>query len=639
MKKGFLRVLTLAATCTLLNGCTYLTQGVWAPETRGAQAAGEDLFGDHANRIVYLEQNWGPADSLWFYNTTQGSDLLPYDIFLYLEQADSRSLFRSDENMRHYRYLVQNPTKDNPDGLPVGMVKDTYLGREYMGFTCAACHTSQLNYQGLGIRIDGAPPLADMDGFMHGLEAALLASLEDDEKFTRLAKNVLGKHYPEGSDELRALLDETHQRRKAYNYINAPLHGPQLVAYGYGRLDAFGRIYNRVLHQLTPDDFNFNPANAPVSYPFLWDTPQHDYVQWNGVGANAKTGALGRNVGEVMGVFGSMDLSRETRSKGYVSSVDVRNIVRLEHHLAKLYSPVWPADILPPVDETLAARGKEVFVEYRCHQCHQAIIRDDPKRQVFAQMASLDLIGTDSTAVDNAIAYQGKTGYFYERATPKKFVDAIGSRYPEKTSVLPMLVTAGEGIVKQPDPDKSYIRRLFERLYDVITAVRENPAPDDLRQLDFLASDAFPTYLRAYKGRPLNGIWATAPYLHNGSVPNLYELFLPQCDSEALLAGEVTPGETCRSVEFTVGSREFDPDKVGYVQRSAAEYPGLFVFNTRLPSNSNAGHEYAAGKTPVLRLDAANRPILDENGKPQLEWLPPISKPDRWALVEYLKTL
>ena len=33
--------------------------------------------------------------------------------------------------------------------------------------------------------------------------------------------------------------------------------------------------------------------------------------------------------------------------------------------------------------------------------------------------------------------------------------------------------------------------------------------------------------LLAYKARPLTGIWATAPYLHDGSVPTLYDLLLP----------------------------------------------------------------------------------------------------------------
>src|SRR5215470_17865054 len=42
-------------------------------------------FSDRVQRIEYLEQGWAPADSLWFYFVTQGSDLMPYDFFMVLE--------------------------------------------------------------------------------------------------------------------------------------------------------------------------------------------------------------------------------------------------------------------------------------------------------------------------------------------------------------------------------------------------------------------------------------------------------------------------------------------------------------------------------------------------------------------------
>jgi hypothetical protein len=58
---------------------------------------------------------------------------------------------------------------------------------------------------------------------------------------------------------------------------------------------------------------------------------------------------------------------------------------------------------------------------------------------------------------------------------------------------------------------------------------------------------------------------------------------------------------------FSVGRWEFDPKKVGRV--SDGQVP--FVVDTRVTGNSNKGHEY--GTT-----------LPDE---------------DRWALVEYLKTL
>ena len=33
-----------------------------------------------------------------------------------------------------------------------------------------------------------------------------------------------------------------------------------------------------------------------------------------------------------------------------------------------------------------------------------------------------------------------------------------------------------------------------------------------------------------YRARPLDGVWATAPYLHNGSVPTLEDMLKPQAE-------------------------------------------------------------------------------------------------------------
>ncbi|MCE7915728.1 MAG: ribonuclease E, partial [Nitrosomonas sp. PRO4] len=119
--------------------------------------------------------------------------------------------------------------------------------------------------------------------------------------------------------------------------------------------------------------------------------------------------------------------------------------------------------------------------------------------------------------------------------------------------------------------------------------------------------------LSAYKARALNGIWATAPYLHNGSVPTLYDLLLPKKRE-----GDPDDGEY-RPDQFEVGSREFDPAKVGL---KSSGYEG-FTFNTDLKGNSNAGHEYASGKTAQL------------DGR----ILKPLNKEERLDLLEYLKTL
>jgi len=83
-----------------------------------------------------------------------------------------------------------------------------------------------------------------------------------------------------------------------------------------------------------------------------------------------------------------------------------------------------------------------------------------------------------------------------------------------------------------------------------------------------------PASLTSLKAGPLLGIWATAPFLHNGSVPNLYELLSP-------------PEQ--RSSTFWVGSTELDTLKLGFVVTERAD---LFKFDARLPGNHNSGHAY-----------------------------------------------
>jgi hypothetical protein len=81
-----------------------------------------------------------------------------------------------------------------------------------------------------------------------------------------------------------------------------------------------------------------------------------------------------------------------------------------------------------------------------------------------------------------------------------------------------------------------------------------------------------------YKARPLNGIWAVAPYLHNGSVPTL----------DALLS----PDDSARPPTFWMGSKQFDPVKVGY---AGVEIKGATLFDTSRPGNANTGHRFKDG--------------------------------------------
>src|SRR3954466_13565922 len=99
-----------------------------------------------------------------------------------------------------------------------------------------------------------------------------------------------------------------------------------------------------------------------------------------------------------------------------------------------------------------------------------------------------------------------------------------------------------------------------------------------------------------YTSVPLDGIWLTAPYLHNGSVPTLADLLQPV---------EQRPKQFWRGFDL------FDAVKVGFVSDSdAAKRMGTLLDGSQ-PGNSNAGHTY--GTT--------------------------LSASEKAALVEYMKTL
>jgi hypothetical protein len=630
---------------------------------RGAATVEHDPFGDQFSSVRYLWQGWKPADSMWFYNTTQGSDLLPYDFFMALEKPGTSAPFRSNENLNYYRYLPRQATVLNPDGLPVGFVKDRYKGKDYLGLTCAACHTGQINYRGTGIRIDGGPAGTDMDSFLKDLAAALWTVRPDTGAVhARFVKTVMDRGHYDSEDDVVKDLQKYAQRLSMYNIVN---HSE--TSYGYSRLDAFGRIYNRVLeHLITQEELKkqlnltvadlvkegtltqadvdsivpqqnggvlsdkqrdhlalrlsqqlslktqlklnerlYNHPDAPVSYPFVWDIPQHDFVQWNGIGVNAGLGSIGRNTGEVIGVFGTLDWAEKPGTSissfisgqgihathvSFASSINVHNLRLIESRLRLLQSPQWPEDILGKIDQDRKVRGQRLFATY-CEACHAVIQRDDPQRRVVAHMSRLSDIGTDPKMATNAGTYAGFSGIVrnqYVNAGPGDVL--INERAP----VSALLTKATLSVVATPE-DKNFVRRGYQWVYDLAAGFLTNEIKPSLKSGNYDPDTTAAPYasLFAYKARSLNGIWATAPYLHNGSVPTLYDLLLPKKSEKDPPNGEYRPDK------FQVGSREFDPDKVGLKHDG---YNG-FLFDTSRRGNSNAGHTYGTGLDKEKRLD------------------------------------
>src|SRR5690606_42093685 len=96
------------------------------------------------------------------------------------------------------------------------------------------------------LRIDGGPALADMVGFLTDLEKSMTRALTSTEKNQRFVAQVLElKNSYSRAQDVQADLKRWRRKINLYNTIN---HSS--VEYGYARLDAFGRIYNRELEHV-----------------------------------------------------------------------------------------------------------------------------------------------------------------------------------------------------------------------------------------------------------------------------------------------------------------------------------------------------------------------------------------------------
>ena len=95
----------------------------------------------------------------------------------------------------------------------------TYKGKDYVGYTCAACHTGQVNYKGQAVRIDGGPAMADMVGFLTALEQAM--RIAQKEKKKQFVDDVLKlKNDYSSEKEVIDDLEKWTDTLRRYNIVN-----------------------------------------------------------------------------------------------------------------------------------------------------------------------------------------------------------------------------------------------------------------------------------------------------------------------------------------------------------------------------------------------------------------------------------
>lgn len=522
--------------------------------TFGARAAP-----DGPTQFVAIDQGIDKATLQRYHHTDQGTRFGPAAWLAAVERADGSGKFMGTDNLRRLGWIVDNVSVDalNPYGWPVGFTvsKPKFAGdMPRAGVTCAACHTGQINYKGTAIRVEGGAGIHDLPNFLVGLSNAFTATAKDPARRARFYADAVKAGYP------AERIDADFKAAVAGfpGLADDPL--AKSTAEGPGRQDAVQGIGNRVFGTDLKVPANLKARTAPVNAPHVWDIWRFSWVQWNGFGPGDKP--LGRNIGEVLGTFGLTNIvdartgKLNPESVRWKSSVQLDALVWMEQTLHSLRAPTWPAEVLGPIDAKKAAAGKELFTGL-CAGCHG--IKVLPNGVWDVASVSLQTIGTDPNAATN---WAKDTYDASKLGLSKKILSFEGS---------PIVINA-----------------IRKQLY------AENKTPLAEQEGD-LAHEA-PC---GYKARPLIGIWATPPFLHNGSVRTIFDLL-----------------SDTRPAKFIVGSREFDPVNLGYV-----EGPSLnpFILDTSITGNSNAGHWWTDDASRPGRIGAK------------------LSDAEKYELIEYLK--
>lgn len=519
-----------------------------------------------ASPYAYLNQNWSSEKRAAWYVTPQGSLMMPYDWWFALEDAGGKQLFK--DTLTRYGILPGPATSMNPDHLPLGFAKgdldQPYLGiatKAWIGPTCAACHTSALRYKKSGdatettLLLEGGQSNIDYGAFRDAMSAAITRTNQDTATFNRFAGKVLAKTGDtlQNREKLRTefTLYAAQMVKEHYNDAKAYPWGP-------GRIDAFGIIFNRisVLSLGVPE--NRVVTDAPVSIPFIWNLHRLSHTQWHGETINARDADhLGRNAGEVLGSYGALTV--DPSKPVYTTSVDAPNLVMMENWIGELTSPQWPEELLGKIDRTAVTRG-QVLYQKNCISCHTVLGSDKSQIAAISPIPLLEL-GTDPNMTVNFHTRMVQTGVLRGQPLGKPDGPKFGAT-ARMMDVMNYLATRWDVNTKAGMKVEPY-----------------NPLPQDL-----------PAYRDnvnnwGYEAKPLHGIWATAPFLHNGSVPNLYQLLLPAAQ---------------RVKTFNVGTLSFDPVNVGY--QTDTRFGGK-VFDTTLPGNRNSGHEYGTTLSDDERRD------------------------------------
>ncbi|HKB09507.1 MAG TPA: di-heme-cytochrome C peroxidase [Vicinamibacterales bacterium] len=540
-----------------------------------ATAAGEPLA-DYHNGL-------SDDDRETFYHLSEGSEMIPLALLQALERPRTPQDPRGDalmpfmDNLARYGFIPDRKYDKNPAGLPIGMTveRSPLTNRVMIGFNCTACHVGELWRGGRRVRIDGGPNMVRLNNLVADTKTELDATLTDmtgrRERFLlnlarrRRENDVVFPSTRSVGERAKDLATDIDLAKGFVEYLKAipTLKAQTATENGYGRADAFG-VARNLLFGKNPE--NLRLQNAPVSFPHMWGIETTAWLQW---GANMNS-VMERNIGQSLGVGAVFN------AESFAATSRLDHLNTLEHLVYKLTPPAWPEDVFGAIDRTRAARGREVY-ERQCANCHDKPFAITPSGLVVYQLFTPKETGVSPLVAQNfdePVIVDGQSMRF--AAAAFTVLENLKKRYYVANQISEETQAEWEGRARRPPPEWKPVMRS--------TLADADKYPDSRGG-------------RVSPAKPLAGVWATAPYLNNGSVANMWDLLTPPA---------------ARPTRFTLGSREYDVKTLGYRSTPDPKAPAPpWEYNTSDTGNSNAGHVY--GTT-----------LPDD---------------DKWALIEFLKQL
>jgi len=433
--------------------------------------------------------------------------------------------------------MIYEDGKDPRFDLPIGMSMRRVQGIDRVYFNCAVCHTGSVRDTPGGER--QIIPAMPANTFDLGRLAVFLSKAAGDWKFrsSRMFPSI------EALEAARDSLPEppggvyrpdplNPVDRLVFRYLGITLLREQLLtltsrlsfvdqtSWGPGRVDTFDPPKALLGFPMEKAPDREKMGNA--DFPAVWNQKWKEgmHLHWDG----NNTAVNERNLSAGFGTGATP------------TTIDKEGVLRMAAYLwDQVQPPHFPAE---RVDSALAAQGEPIY-RRACWSCHgngHPPFHAEGDGSSVGEVTPIEYVGTDRARLDSYTEALAAAQNSLYAGFPKASDEDFCREHPD-------------------DTDRCYPARFshFRKTF-------------------------------GYANMPLDGIWLRAPYLHNGSVPDLRALLDPPAER---------PGV------FWIGYDVYDHDRVGFVTQGAdAERLG-WRFDTTLRGNHNGGHLWGTTLSPA----------------------------------------